>query len=271
MMETDRHLPNADRLSIVAAIIMLAYALTSLITFPQQQASLQLPGFLLELRINSLSVVSLLTAGMAAAGMDWLLQDHPGMKTRKHMPHLLLPALTAWLIGVPLNTMPVSPGWWAVFILGGVFFIFVLLAEYVSVSNTDIYYAPAAMGLIALSFALFLFLAIAVRASAARLYVTLPALVLAAGFASLRSLYLRLGGRLYWEWAAAIALLVGQAAVGLHYLPVRPLQFGLFLAGFAYALTALACGLAEERPAWQKWLEPVLMFFFSVILGVVIG
>jgi hypothetical protein len=79
--------------------------------------------------------------------------------------------------------------------------ILVFVAEYIVFDLSDARHVPAIVGLTAVSFALYLILIIAVRAAGLRLYLLLPALVIPIGLVSLRTLYLRLGGRWCLGWA----------------------------------------------------------------------
>ncbi|MEN4011282.1 MAG: hypothetical protein AB1453_03045 [Chloroflexota bacterium] len=264
-MQSHQHLPDANRLSIVAAVILLAYALTPFVTLPERLISLQLPGFLFEMRLDFTTVVAVLVSLLAAAGTDWLIQTHPHLEGQVRLPHWLLPALTAWAIGVPLTTLEVGVEWWVVFALGGLLFILVMLAEYIVVDPQDIRHAPASIGLTAVSFALYLVLAVSVRAAELRLYTLLMILAPTLFLVSLRSLYLRSGGRWFISWAVGITLVVSQLAAGLHYLPLSPLRFGLVLLAVAYGVTSLAGGVEEGR-AWKTvWIEPAVMM--AVLVG----
>jgi hypothetical protein len=113
--------------------------------------------------------------------------------------------------------------------------------------------------LTAISYTLFLILAVALRYSSARLYLLVPALFIAAFLASLRILHLRLSGRWEYAWSAGIAFVCIQIASGLHYWPVSPIQFGLMLIGLLYGLTSFAMNLGEDQPARRAVLEPAII------------
>jgi hypothetical protein len=264
-MVEERHiLPDINRLSVLTATIMLAYALTRYVNIEPINLGFKFLGVLLSFQIDFKTIVSALVAALAATGSDWLLRDHPallgsGRGWRSTLQHWILPALTAWVIGVPLNTLATSPEWWIVFGMGGVLLVLVFIAEYSVADVADIRHPAATVGLTALSFALYLILSIAVRSADFRLYLMLPALALAVWLVSLRTLYLRLGGKWLFAWATVIAVVVGQTAMALHYWPVSPIRFGLILLGPSYALTSLVGGLEEGRPV-QSWLiEPGVM------------
>jgi len=251
--------PDTNHLSVVTATILFAYALTPFVSLPEQSIDFQAPGFFFVLRINFATLVSILSAGLALAGSIWLVEGHPGRPGKNAFIHGLLPALTAWMIGVPLSTLSVDLQWWVVFAFSGVLLILVFAAEYIVVDITDARIGPATVGLTAISFALYLVLAVAVRASALRLYLLLPPLVLTLGLISWRTLYLRLGGKKTLAWGVAISLLVGQLAIGIHYWPLSPLRYGLILLAAAAALTSFAGGL-EEKQSWRTiWIEPAVL------------
>jgi hypothetical protein len=93
------------------------------------------------------------------------------------------------------------------------------------------------------------------------LFLMVPAIFLAAALVALRTLHLRLSGRWEYPWAFGIGLVCAQLAAGLHYWPLSSLQYGLFVLGPVYALTALASALAEDIPVRSALAEP------GIILG----
>ncbi len=270
IMENDHYLPDANRLSVISAVILLAYALIPFVKAPAQPIRLSLIFVQFDFNLNYGILVSFLAAVLAGLGADWLLQGHPAHDQHSLWRHGFVPALTAWVIGVPLNTLQVQPAWWVVLALGGGLLVLVLVAEYIVIDLSGVAYIPASLGLTAVSFALYLVLAIALKAANLRLFFMLLALVPALFLLVLRTLYLRSSGRWNWVWALGVALVVGQLAVGLHYLPLAPLAFGLLLLGTAYGLTTFASGLEEGREAWSLWFEPVFMVSMMWLLAWVV-
>lgn len=260
-----RNIPNADRLSVLAATILLAYALARFINLPARDFSVQLPGIFLDFQINIKTFVTLLVAGLTATGADWLLRDHPALGKRNTIEHWLLPALTAWTISLPLFQLPLGLLWWGGFVLGGGMLVLVLVAEYIVVDPDDVRQPPAAAGLTAVSFALYLVMAVGLRYAGMRLFLILPALSLSAGLICLRTLRLRLHGRWAFFQSAVVALLVGQLVAALHYWALSPVSYALALLGPAYALTSLIASLEESEPLHQAVIEPgiVLILVWS--------
>lgn len=258
-MNAQRYLPDGDRVGVLTSTVLLAFALAHLIQTPGLSLDIQLPGFFLPVPLNLNTAMSVLTAGLTATGMDWLLQGHPSLNGRPTYQWWLLPTLTTFVIGVPLSILPPGVAWWIGFAISGTFLFFVFVAEYIVVDPGAPYYALAMAGLTAISYTLFFLLAVALRFSDARLYLLVPALFLAALLASLRILHLRLTGRWEYAWSAGIGFVCVQIASGLHYWPLSPIQFGLMLVGLLYALTNLSINLGEDQPTRRAVLEPAIV------------
>lgn len=260
------HLPDVNKISVLAASILLAYALIPFLSIQTDQITITLPFIVFYFNLNFTTIVSFFVAALAAIGTIWLVQSHPHLESSP-LRHAILPALTAWGLSIPLSSLEVGLQWWAVFALGGIFLILVFIAEYIAVDFSDVRHVLATIGLTAVSFAFFLILAISVRAGGLRLYLLLPALFIPLSLAILRALYLRTGGKWCFNWTIAITLVVAQFSVGLQYIPVSPLSYGLFLLGLAYSLTSLASGIEEERPFPALLSEPLIMLATIWILA----
>lgn len=256
MQEPARYLPASNQVGVIAASVLLCYALTHLVTGPGLTLAVQLPGFYFAYALTMGTAMTLMAAGLTASGMDWLLRGHPSWQRGGTLEHWLLPALTAFIVGVLLDILPSGPAWWIGFAAGAVILVLVLLAEYVAVDPGAPLYAVASAGLIALSYALFLLFVIALRIGGARLFLLVPAVFLASSLVALRTLHLRLSGRWELPWGLGIGLVSAQLSAGLHYWPLSSLQFGLILLGPLYALTALASSLGEEIPVRSSLAEP---------------
>ncbi len=249
-------MPDAERLSVLAATILLAYALARFVDLPGYKLALQLPGVYLSVEITVRTFVALLVAALTASGADWLLRDHPALGDRSTLEHWLLPALTAWVIGLPLLQMPPGLFWWIGFALGGGLLMLVLVAEYIAIDPEDIRQPAAAASLIAVSFALYLALCFSLRFADWRLFLMVPTLMVTAFLVSLRALHLRLHGQWAFLEAIVIALIIGQMAAAFHYWPLSPVSFGMLLLGPAYGLTSLIAGIKEGGTLRQAIVEP---------------
>ena len=254
-------LPNPNRVGVLAAAVLLTYALTRLVNAPAFTVAVQLPAFYLSYPITLGTAMTIMAAGLTASGMDWLVHGHPAFQTRATLEHWLLPALTALVLGVLLDSLPPGPVWWAGFAIGGILLVSVFLAEYVAVDPGAPLYALASAGLTALSYTLFLLFIIALQIADVRLFLLIPGVFLATSLVTLRTLRLRSGGRWDFPWALGVGFISSQLAAPLHYWPLTPLQMGLVLLGPLYALTSLAYSLSQDIPFASAFVEP------AVILG----
>jgi hypothetical protein len=243
---------------VLTAAVLLAYALSRLIQTPQFTVELQLPGFYFSYPISLSTVMVFLATGLTATGMDWLLRSHPSLGEKRTVEHWVLPTLATFIIGIPLTILPSGYTWWIGFGIGSLLLVLVFLAEYIVVEPSAPNYAIATAGLTALSFAVYLILTTALRFSGARLFLLAPALFIAAGLVSLRTLHLRSGQKWEFSWALGIALVCTQVGAGLHYWPVSPIQFGLALLGALYALSTLTGNLLEGIPLRRALVEPLI-------------
>jgi hypothetical protein len=241
----------------------LAYTLERFIDLPSWQISSQFPGLYIEFNVNVNMVTSLLVACMTAAGANWLMREHPTAQGKHSLEHAILPALTALVIGIPLGGVPIGIGWWIGLISGAFILVLVLIAEYIAVDPQDIHLPLASAALSAVSFAIFLLLAGALRAGGVRLLYNIPPLVFAAWLVSLRVTNLRLHGIWTIYESAIIAFVIGQITAAFNYWPLTPIAFGLVLLGPSYALICLFCNLIEEKPFRQVISEPILSILIA--------
>ena len=263
--------PNIDRISVLSATILLAYALSRFVDIPERDFSLQLPGIFLNVQFNSRTLITALVAALTASGADWLLRDHPTLGDKRTLQHLLLPALTALVLGFPITQMPVGPLWWLGFVIVGVILILVLIAEYIVVDPSDTLFPLATIGLTAISFALFLALVFSLRNAGARLFLILPAVAAAAWLISLRTMNLRLQEKWAYKLAGVVALISTQLAAAFHYWPVSPVTYGLLILGPTYSITSLLTNLEEGNTLRQAIIEPAIVLLIVICVAIFLG
>lgn len=270
-MKSHYQLPQQNKLSIVAASILISYAVLPFIRVSAQEFSFTIAGVLIPLRINFYNLMSLIAGAIAATGADWMLRDHPLISTHATMPHLILPAISAGALGFPLGLLEISIEWWIIMGLGSLLIILIMIAEYISLDSKDSRYPLALMVLSAVSYGLFLLLSIVLRATNSRLYLMLLILTPFFAFLCLRILHFRLGGRWRFEWTAVITLIIAQCIIAFYYWPLTPVRYGLSFLGPAYALIGITASL-EENPDFRKvFYEPLIMLGIIWILGVFIS
>jgi hypothetical protein len=266
-VENHFQLPQTNKLSIVSASILISYAMLPFIQVPAREISFTIAGVLIPLRINFYNLMSLIAAAIAASGADWMLRDHPLIGTHSTFPHLILPAITAGVLGFPLGLLEISLEWWVIMGFGSLLIILILVAEYISLDKADARYALALMVLSAVSYGVFFLLCIVLRAANSRLYVMLLILTPFFTFLCLRILHFRLGGRWRLEWTAVITMVIVQCIIAFYYWPLSPIRYGLSLLGPAYALIGIAASLEENPDIRKVFYEPLFMLGIIWILG----
>lgn len=264
-----QNLPNFDRISTLAATILLAYAMGRFVDLPARTLELVVLGVYFGIELNARTVVAIFVAGLTASGADWLIRQHPEFSGRSTLQHWFLPGLTALVLGQTLNNLPSGVLWGIVFTIGAGLLLLVLVAEYIVVDAKDANYPVAVAGLTALSFALFLVLAITLKNSGVRLIYLVPPLASSSGLISIRYVYLRLNlqnnfteenARMAFYAAIAIAVIAGQLATALHYWALSPIGFGLALLGPSYGLTNFVGNLTDGRSVRHAAIEPALIW-----------
>ncbi|HEY5729923.1 MAG TPA: hypothetical protein VIS72_07715 [Anaerolineales bacterium] len=259
MNEQDRFMPDPNRMGLLTSTVLLALALARLIPSQGFNLEVRFPVLPFAITLDISTLMGLLTAGLGATGMDWLLRGHPSLNRRATFQWWFLPTLSTFVISVPLSILPDGRTWWVGFIISGFFIFFVFLAEYIVVDPDAPLYTFSVVGLTAISYTLFFILAIALSSSGVRLFVLMPALFIASTLTSLRILYLRMSGKWEFVWSLGIGLVSIQLASGLHYWPLTPIQFGLLLIGPLYGLINLAINLGENISVRRATLEPSIV------------
>ena len=263
--------PVVNQLSTIVVVILFGYLVLPYLELPPQQIAFNLLGqeLLLELQVRSL--IALLLAGLAAVGANWLLSEHPYYHGQPLLLNDILPAMTAWIATIPLEQVAFNMRWWGLFFTAAALLMAVFTAEYISLDPQDKRYSFATKGLTAVSFGLYLFLAISMRGGAVRLIVSSSTLALVSFPITLRTLYLRTEGEWHWGWAAGISLVIAQVAVGLHYLPLSPILFAILMVALAYALTDAAEAILQGRSLRRVWIETGVIVLIMVVIGVLLG
>lgn len=268
MQEKKFDLPSPDRMGMLIASVLLAFALSRLIETPRLILSLDLPGFYFAFPLTLSSVMTLFAAGLTAAGMDWLIRDHPSFAKKSTRENIMLPTLTTFVLGTSLALIFENPTWWIGFLFGAILLGIVFTAEYVTINPSASMYAFARAALTALAYALFLILITSLRYSGIRLFLLVPAVFIVASLISLRILHLDGTDRWDFPWAIGIGIVCAQIGAGLHYWVLNPVQFGLALTGPLYALTVLSASLTEEIPIRRAVVEPIIIIGVSWVAAI---
>jgi hypothetical protein len=270
-MQPNALLPNRERLSAVMAVILLAYVAVRFVQVPAAQLNLAFLGVLLPLQFGVNTMLGVLVAGLTATGADWLLRDHPALGNRTTYSHWILPGMTAWVLALVLSNLEFTPQWWLAFAGCALLLLAILLAEYNSLSEGSRLHASVNLALTALSYALFLILAISVRGLALRLFLALPAIGLGAFLTGTRVNLLRSVEDWHSLQLAAITFITMQAAAALHYLPVSALGYGVALLGLVFSLNNFAAALNAGEAPRAAAREPAISLAVFLVLAALLS
>lgn len=263
MQEKKSDYPSPDRMGMLVASVLLAFALTRLIETPRLNLTLDLLGVSYSFPLTLGSVMTLFAAGVTSAGMDWLIREHPSFAKKSTREGILLPTLTTFVLGTSLAIVSASPVWWVGFLFGAFLLTIVFTSEYVTINPSASAYAFARAALTALAYALFLILVTSLRFSNVRLFLLIPSIFLVASLISLRILHLDGTDRWDFPWAIGIGIVCAQLGAGLHYWVLSPVQFGLALTGPLYALTLFSASLTEDIPLRRALVSPLIILLAS--------
>ena len=260
-MARARHFPSRDRLSVLTAVIVLAYALARFITVPALGVRLFVLGSLWEFQLDSAVLLLTLVAALISTGSDSLIRSHPYFAShpaKSSLTHWILPGTTALVLGAALDRLPDEPLWWLGLALSAFALIAVLIAEYIVVDPDDAAWDAATLGLTTLAYALALILFNLLHA-----YPAHP--VIAAGIGGIATTGLT--GRLFALkslpgssgrailYAALVGLICAEAIWALSYWRVASGSAALLLMVPFYVSLGLAQQHLTGRLTRRVWVE----------------
>jgi hypothetical protein len=149
-----RHFPNRDRLSVLTAIIVLAYALSRFLDLPAQTVNTTLFGTELGVELGWRLVIQVLIAALISTGADALIRSHPRFAAQTTLIHWIVPGAAALVLGAGLERLPTEPAWWAGMAASALALLAVLTAEYIVVDGEDRFHDAASLGLSVLAYGL---------------------------------------------------------------------------------------------------------------------
>ncbi len=265
-----RHFPDRDRLSIVTAVILLAYALARFVELPSREISATLLGSSIGLELNGQFIILLMVAALISTGSDTLIRSHPRFEHRSlgALSHWILPGSAALVLGLLLNLAPLGPLWWLGLGLSALLLVNVLVAEYTVVDQADPAFQAAAFGLTALTFIIALAIFGWIRFTGTRAALSATSTALVAGLLALRLFVLnRASFQRSLMFAGVIGLVCGEAMWALNYWRVTPIGAGLLLLVVFYVLH----GLAQQHLTGQITRRVIVEFAVVGVVGGLIG
>jgi hypothetical protein len=272
-VQAPRHVPSRDRLSVLTAVILLAYALARALDLPTRTVGTTLFGSALGFELNGPVLMLLLVAALISTGADTLIRSHPrlaGWTGYATAVHWIVPGATALALGSVLNRTPDGPLWWLGLALSAVVLIAVLVAEYTVVDRQDAAWDLAALGLTALTYALALVLFALLHSQGARALISATAAGLIAAALATRLFALKAARfddvPLY---AGVVGLITAEAVWALNYWRVAAASAALLALIPFYVSVGLAQQQLAGRLTRRLWLEYLIVGALGLLIALV--
>lgn len=251
--------PNRDRLSVLTATIVLAYALARFIDLPARVWHTTIFGSSIDIRIDGPILVLLCVAVLISAGSETLMRSHPYLVERPEagaVQHWVLPGATALALGAALSRTQDEQLWWFELGVSVLALLAVLVAEYIAIDPDDTRRDAAALIITALTYALTLTImallySLSYRAAVSASLSGLASTLLAWRWLKLRSVPDQRG----WLYAGLTGLICAETFWALTYWRLTPGAAALLVTIPFY----ISVGLAQQHLAGtlsrRVWLE----------------
>jgi hypothetical protein len=270
-----RNLPDRDRLSVLTAVILLAFALTRFIDLPTRSITTTLLGSPLGIELNGRVMMLMLVAVLISAGSDTVIRSHPRLGTQpksRTLVHWVLPGTTTLVLAAVLNRAPNGPLWWLGLALSAVALMLVLVAEYVAVDPTDPGFELASLGLTALAYTVALVLFALLRSVSTRAIIAAPigglvAAALTARLLNLRSALAAVAGGRVLLYATVVGLVAGETLWAVNYWRVSPSTAGLLAMIPFYLGVGLAQQHVNGRLSARVWVEYIVVGMLGLAIA----
>jgi hypothetical protein len=127
---------NRERLSVLVALIVLSLGLMPLIESPTGGIGTSFLGTPLRLEFSGTTLVALLAASLACAGVDTLMRAHPLVRRGEVtlvLPHWIMPGLTVVVASQILGNITNASTWVAGLLVTGILLWALCAAEYATI------------------------------------------------------------------------------------------------------------------------------------------
>lgn len=236
--------PNRDRLSALAALVLLAIALVRIVALPELVGTIDIFGLAVSLHLSTGLILLLLASAVTVTGSDWLVRSHPRlMAGPRRYDHLILPGLATLALGLVLINLPEGPGLWLGLPIAAALLMAVLVAEFLVVDPNDPRAETAGLGLRASGIAVLAIGLTGILGQETRAFFAVPAALAGSAAVAWRILRLHRGRAAPWTYALAAGAVTAELAWALHYWALAPLASSLSLT----VLTYLTIGLTEAH------------------------
>lgn len=262
--------PEGEKFNMLMASLCLVILMSRYVELPTWSLEMPLLGLHINFTLASTTFILFIIAAITTSGVYWFFSQS-AVPSKEIWRHLLLPALTALVIQLPLYIIPAGATFWFVYFSGCFLLTLVIFIEYLTTNPESNYYPWAALLLRALSFGFYLSMITLLRVSGVRLFILLPTIGISTFLVSLRTLNLFVPSQRFTLQALTVSWCATQLAAALHYLPLSPVQFGLLLLGAVYALITFIVDFERGDSLRQAAGEPIALFLIIWLIAHWVG
>ena len=256
-----------EQLNRIIAILLLTFIFAQLFTLPSRAISFEFIGVYFSFELNLKDIFALLNVAIVITG-SFTIFNQRAKRKRISLVHAILPALTTWMISIPLFATTLNLLWWVELILFGALLFLIIYAEYlVSDDNEEEQYEQLLSHLLeSVAFAIFFIISAILFAINMRLTFMLPPLFLLSFFISLRLFELRTHQWLIME-ALTLAFIVTQFAAVFNYFHFSAIPLGIILFGILYSLNNFILKTYKKKIHPKVIIESAVLFVGILLLG----
>lgn len=261
---------NRERLSVLIALILISLGLLPLIESPTSGIGASFFGTPLKLEFSATTVVALLAAALACAGIDTLLRAHPKVRrgeVTRTLPYWIVPALTVVVASQILTSLNTPTTWVGVLLITGLLLWLECSAEYALIDPEGPAAGRARMFLNALAYILAALLFGLIWNSRARSLLSASLMFIVTFSLAVDLLWQsRADGRRVVLLSVAVAIVMAEANWAINYwnttvFVAAPAQLFIF-----YALVGLTSQYLIDRLNRRVLIEFAIVILAALVL-----
>ncbi len=256
-----------EQLNRIIAIMLLTFTFAQLFTLPSREISFQFAGVYFSFGLNLKNIFALLNVVIVTTG-SFTIFNQRAKRRRISLVHAILPALTTWMISIPLFATTLNLLWWVELILFGALLFLIIYAEYLVSDEVEEQYEHTLSRLLeSIAFAIFFIISAMLFAINMRLSFMIPPLFLLTFFISLRLFELRTHQWLIME-SLTLAFIVTQFAAVFNYFHFSAIPLGIILFGILYSLINFLLKSFQKKVQSQFMIESIVILLITVLLAI---
>jgi hypothetical protein len=263
-------LETTNRILVFVALVALTPVLLLVVELPIRSASFNFLGTPLSIRLTTDSLLILFMPVLTAAGVDWVLRNHPSVRAGEVpflFPFWMAPGLAALTLALLLTRITSWPLWVASLLIGVVVIAILVFAEYVTIDPNVSGYAAARLIVMAISYVIAFGLFTLIYSARERTIVSATSMMLVALALSLDLLAPHIIGlKQAGLFALIVAWLIGQATWALNYWNISNWSAGVLLLTLFYAAIGVAQQHFQDRLTRSVLLEFGIVSLFALIV-----